>query len=299
MSTTPLSAHDADSGSEPFAFGRNWRRFLDTVDERRIGAAVQSLQSLLATSELRGRRFLDAGCGSGLFSLAARRLGAKVCSFDRDPQCVACALELQRRFAPGDAHWTIGPGSLLDASFLRGLGEFDVVYCWGVAHHTGEMWRAIDNLQPHVGAGGTLVLAIYNDQLYISKAWCGVKRSYQRLPRWLQPALVVGVGAALFAKRLAVSALAGLLRCVTLRNPLTPFVNWYRESQARGMHAWFDLVDWVGGWPFEAARPEAVFRYLRDRGFQLRELTTSLGHGCNEFVFTRSAETSPECRPAR
>ena len=83
---------------------------------------------------------------------------------------------------------------------------------------------------------------------------------------------------------------ASLVRLLLLRNPLVPFTNWFGETQARGMHGWHDLTDWVGGWPFEVARPETVFRYLRDRGFQLQELTTSVGHGCNEFVFVRASQ---------
>ena len=63
--------------------------------------------------------------------------------------------------------------------------------------------------------------------------------------------------------------------------------NWINESRTRGMHGWYDLVDWIGGWPFEVARPEEIFRFARDRGFELRELTTSGGHGCNEFMFER------------
>jgi 2-polyprenyl-6-hydroxyphenyl methylase/3-demethylubiquinone-9 3-methyltransferase len=58
------------------------------------------------------------------------------------------------------------------------------------------------------------------------------------------------------------------------------------------MHAWYDLVDWVGGWPFEVAKPEEIFRFFRDRGFTLQELTTCSGHGCNEFVFIRSKVAS-------
>jgi 2-polyprenyl-6-hydroxyphenyl methylase/3-demethylubiquinone-9 3-methyltransferase len=150
------------------------------------------------------------------------------------------------------------------------------------------MWRAIDLVRQRVKPGGLLCLAIYNDQQYISRAWRGVKQIYQRLPRVLRPAYAAAIACAIFLKRLTVTLLACLLRLVSLRNPLTPVQNWLGERQARGMHAWYDLVDWIGGWPFEVARPEVVFRFLRDRGFTLVELTTcGGGHGCNEFVFRR------------
>jgi 2-polyprenyl-6-hydroxyphenyl methylase/3-demethylubiquinone-9 3-methyltransferase len=54
------------------------------------------------------------------------------------------------------------------------------------------------------------------------------------------------------------------------------------------MSVWYDLVDWVGGYPFEVAKPEEVFDFYRKRGFELSRLKTSGGGlGCNEFVFIR------------
>ena len=271
-----------------FEFGQNWSQFLSTVDDRRIADAQESILKLLKRDSLQGSSFLDAGSGSGLFSLAASRLGAAVTSFDFDPASVSCTKAMKQRFGSDSVSWDVLQGSLTDADFLRGLGQFDVVYCWGVAHHTGQMWQCIEHLLSCVKPGGSIVLAIYNDQLYISKIWHGIKRIYLRLPRFLRPVYVATIGSYWFAKRLIVTLLACGLRLVTFRNPSVPLLNWIREGRSRGMHAWYDLVDWVGGWPFEVARPEAIFRFLRDRGFTLTELTTSFGHGCNEFVFVRT-----------
>lgn len=281
--TSSSAANNPDAGH--FPFGDNWRRFLESLNDDRMAAATDSLKRLLGLSDLSGKTFLDAGSGSGLFSLAAIRLGAMVMSFDLDPGSVACARELRRRYQVPDAQWQVLQGSLTDRPFLQSLGGHDVVYCWGVAHHTGQMWSVLDNLSARVKPGGLLVLAIYNDQQYISRGWAAVKMLYQKLPTPLRPLLVAEVGGALFLKRMGVTLLASVLRLTTLRNPITPFVNWMQEVQPRGMHVWHDLVDWVGGWPFEVARPEEVFRFLRDRGFTLQEMTTSGGHGCNEFVF--------------
>ena len=273
-----------------FAFGENWRRFLGLVDEPRIGEAVSALGRLLGPADLIGKRFLDAGSGSGLHSLAAHRLGATVVSFDVDPQSVACTEELRRRFSDGE-RWSVTSGSLLDCEFLRSLGTFDIVYCWGVAHHSGDLWRAVENLVERVAEGGTLVLSIYNDQQYLSRTWRGVKRLYHRLPRPVRPILVAAIGTVRPAKRALMTTLACALRVVTLRNPLVPLRSWIsdaRQQRDRGMDWWTDLVDWVGGYPFEVATPEAVFRFVRDRGFVLVELKTcGGGHGCNEFVFQR------------
>src|SRR4051812_24922114 len=107
--------HAAEVASgQRFEFGKNWARFLENLDDARIGAAERSLAAMLGESTLHGRRFLDAGSGSGLFSLAARRLGARVLSFDFDPHSVACTEELRRRYFPNDTDWRVESGSVLD-----------------------------------------------------------------------------------------------------------------------------------------------------------------------------------------
>jgi 2-polyprenyl-6-hydroxyphenyl methylase/3-demethylubiquinone-9 3-methyltransferase len=180
------------AGGERFAFGKNWKRFLETIDEDRIAEARISLQRMLSLEQLGGQSFLDIGSGSGLFSLAARQLGATVTSFDYDPDSVACAKELRRRFRDGDSGWNITQGSVLDAGFLEGLGTFDVVYSWGVLHHTGAMWQAIEKASGRVAPGGKLFISIYNDQGWISDYWRLVKRANSSI--WLRP-LIAGIHA--------------------------------------------------------------------------------------------------------
>lgn len=172
---------------ERFKFGANWQEFLAVLNDERIALAEQSLRNMLKV-DLKGKRFLDVGSGSGLFSLAARRLGATVHSFDYDPQSVACTEELRRRYFPNDEKWTVEQGSVLDQDYLKTLGQGDVVYSWGVLHHTGAMWQALENVIPLVRVGGTLFIAIYNYQRISSSVWLRVKRAYNHLPsalRWL------------------------------------------------------------------------------------------------------------------
>lgn len=286
-----LAALASPAPSDRFEFGANWTRFLSVVDEARIEAAIASLQAMLGVERLDGKTFLDVGSGSGLFSLAAQRLGARVHSFDHDPQSVACSQEMKRRFGSDSPTWTIEQGSALNDAYLAGLPPADVVYSWGVLHHTGQMWRAIDLVSRRVAPGGLLALAIYNDQGRITQRWVQIKQLYQRLPPVLRLVLVAAVGGTMLAGRLCEAALSAIVSLLTLHSPLTPFrslADAVRRPDPRGMSRWHDLVDWVGGWPFEVARPEEVFEFLTSRGFTLIQLKTCGGRlGCNEFTFRR------------
>ena len=266
-----------------FAFGANWARFLALVDEGRLRTAQGSLSSTLEGVDWPAASFLDVGCGSGLFSLAARRLGARVVSFDFDLRSVSCTEDLKRRWFPGDGEWTIREGSVLDAGFLSALERFDVVYAWGSLHHTGDLWRALGNVIPLVCEGGRLLVSIYNDQGGASRRWRWVKRAYNRLPPPLRFLILIPALVRLWGPTMV----RDFLR-------LQPFSTWRSyDGGSRGMSPWRNVVDWIGGYPFEVAHPEQVFDFCRERGLALARLKTcGGGHGCNEFVFVRPAQRS-------
>ena len=256
-----------------FEFGANWLRFLEIVDESRIGSAVESLTGMLEVASLSEKSFLDAGSGSGLMSLAARRLGARVHSFDYDPQSVACTTQLRRRYSPEDTRWNVEAGSLLDAVYLGRLGRFDVVYSWGVLHHTGNQALAMENIARLVAPNGLLFIALYNDQGWVSKYWSIVKRHYNMHP-YARPLLVAFHAPYLLAGRVIARALTGRLRTL------------------RGMSLWYDMIDWLGGFPFEVSKPEEVIAFFASKGFVLKKSRT-VGNslGCNEFVFCNSVRS--------
>jgi 2-polyprenyl-3-methyl-5-hydroxy-6-metoxy-1,4-benzoquinol methylase len=263
---------------ERFEFGENWRRFLPSVDESRIAAAVDSLKHALGVDTLQGKRFVDIGSGSGLFSLAAHRLGADVTSLDIDPLSVACTSAMRERYASGGTNWRIFHASVLDTRFLESLGAFDVVYSWGVLHHTGNMWQAIRNVLPLVRPGGTLFIAIYNDQGAWSKRWKKVKQIY--CSGTLGKIAVCAVLVPYWVFRSAASDL------IRLRAPWHTFVTY---KQSRGMSMWRDWHDWLGGYPFETAKPEDIIFPIKREGFALTGLNTQYGTvGCVEYVLRRT-----------
>lgn len=282
--TTTTSGTRSQPGVDRFAFGRNWTSFLAEVDEPAIAAAEQALCDLLQVDSLSGLRFLDVGCGSGLSSLAARRLGARVHSFDFDADSVSATRKLRERFAPDDGDWRVEQGSATDADYLASLGTWDVVYSWGVLHHTGAMWKAISLVSDRVATGGLFALAIYNDQGLQSRIWQAIKRAYVRIPA-LRPLLIAASAPALWGPSLVKAA-------VNLQ--LSQW--WAGYKGERGMSRWHDLLDWVGGYPFEVASVQSIDSYCSDRGFALEKVITTSRLGCNQFSFRRRA--APGASPA-
>lgn len=266
--------------SKNFSFGDNWKEFLKNLGEHQIQQAILDLRDLLGADNISGMKFLDIGCGSGIHSLAARKMGAQVLSIDIDPSSVWCATELKDRLFPGDLDWTIERGSVLDSTYLESLGKFDIVYSWGVLHHTGSMWHSINLATNSVKEGGLFCVAIYNDQGWISHLWRLIKRLYNTLPPILQQVLAI-------------------LVCILIWGPITirdfirfkPFYTWRNYYKYRGMSPWYDVIDWVGGYPYEVASSKSVIDFMVSRGFQLEKLIPiGRGAGNNQFVFRNTGK---------
>ena len=279
-----LRGHAEETASgDRFEFGKNWSLFLSSLNEERIAEAEASLQQMLAIDSLDGRSFLDVGSGSGLFSLAARKLGARVHSFDFDPYSVACTTELKRRYFPGDASWIIEEASILDNNYFMSLGTFDIVYSWGVLHHTGDMWQALENISKLVAPNGKLFIALYNDTGSQSSRWKWIKKTYNKLPSFLRIPFTLLV--------ITPDELKSSARALLTLKPGSYFKSWTEYDERRGMNRWRDIVDWVGGYPYEVSTPDEIFDFFTARGYTLTKLNCGrVGLGCNQFVFSKAAD---------
>jgi len=276
MQPQPNAFKTEVEAGQRFRFGRNWQRFLKNVNEDRIEEARSRLVQFLGPN-LGGCNFLDIGSGSGLHSLAARRMGARVTSFDFDPDSVAATTALKSRYAPGDPDWKIDRGSALDTNYLAKLGQYDVVYSWGVLHHTGAMWDALGNIKPLVKPDGLLYIAIYNDRGEKSRMWLKRKQRYCSLPGILKPFYFLYVYGPHEIKKLVKSIRKG---------KTSEYIeSWYAYKRSRGMTRLFDMIDWLGGLPYEFASVSALQDFYEKDGFKLEKLIENPNTGCHELLF--------------
>jgi len=152
---------------------------------------------------------------------------------------------------------------------MESLGKFDCVYSWGVLHHTGDLHAAMENVLIPLKDKGTLYIALYNDQGWISKYWKRVKYLFNSNPALRYLMILIHAPYLYFARI--------FYRTFVRRQPLE-----------RGMHLWFDMLDWLGGYPFEVISPEKVIEFYRQHGLRLKNsVLCGRKHGCNEFVFQR------------
>jgi 2-polyprenyl-6-hydroxyphenyl methylase/3-demethylubiquinone-9 3-methyltransferase len=261
-----------------FAFGKNWASYAKLVTEAQVEEAVVGLRRL-AGGDLQGKRFLDIGCGSGLHSLAALRLGAsEVVALDIDPESVATTRQLLQLHASG-LRWSTLEASVFDLR-ADSLGRFDVVYSWGVLHHTGDMYRALRAAAALVAPQGQFIFALYR-RTWLCWLWKHEKRWYAAASPAAQArarAVYVGLHRTMYA--------------LTNRGSFRSYLANYTKKK-RGMDFYHDVHDWLGGWPYESISPLQTDRFMQQLGMrQMRAFvyagtaTGLLGSGCDEYVYS-------------
>ena len=260
-----------------FSFGKNWNVFLQSLTDEKVNNAVKSLCNFLSVENLKSKTFIDIGCGSGLFSYAAYLLGAeKIVSIDVDPFSTECCHFLHRK-ANNPANWDIYDGSVLDKNFLNRFPTFDIVYSWGVLHHTGNMVEAIKNSASLTKLNGHYYIAIYNRKagLFGSDYWIKVKQFYNHSPKIIKLILEYAYMFKFFIAKLC-----------RFKNPIKAIQGYYSK---RGMYWRTDITDWLGGYPYEFGTPEEILKIVdkNSHGFQLIKLEANTELGCSSFLFKK------------
>lgn len=259
-----------------WSFGKNWKKFLSGLDENKIKIAGESLKNFIETDTFKGRTFLDIGCGSGLFSLGAAMLGAeKIVSTDIDDSCICCAEHLREKFGISAGRWEIRKGSVLDSGFMQSLPASDIVYAWGVLHHTGELYKALDNSIIPLKNKGFVYTAVYNEYKGFpgSALWLKIKKFYSASPRAVRELIKAVFIIQIF-----------IIKLIKFKNPFK-YVAEYGHCTGRGMDFFRDVEDWLGGYPYEFAPPERVISHYQKKGLGLIKCLKAKSTGCNEYLF--------------
>lgn len=262
---------DDSSGKITFSFGQNWQEFLKGLDGRAIKGAMKDIDRWLRYTEVRERRILDIGSGSGIHSYCFHKLGAgELISVDYDTNSVAATLVMHEK-AGKPANWSVQHGSVLDADYMKSFGLFDTVYSWGVLHHTGNMWKAIEIAARAVKPGGLFWLALYVKGPNYERD-LQLKKDYNAAD---------DAGKRRMEKKFIRSAMWR-----RLQKGSNPF-RWNRRTD-RGMDVYHDIVDWLGGLPYEVASAEEVHALLVRLGF-VEEKTRQASEGaCSSYLYRRT-----------
>ncbi len=257
-----------------FDFGQNWKNFSNNkLNEQRIRQAQNDFSELVHDLNIKHKKFIDIGFGQGLGLLTSKLLGAESVGVDINKKCEE-TLFTNSVFFPelNDVKIPVIIGSILDSEILKQIKSiteyYDIVHSWGVLHHTGSMWSAIDNCCQLVNSKGKFILAIYNKH-WSSRCWYFIKKIYNYSPGIIKKLMVYIFYVVIFIAKFL----------VTFKNPL---------KKERGMNFYYDIIDWVGGYPYEYASKSEIVTFMEKRGFKLyRFKAAAVPTGCNEYIFEK------------
>lgn len=259
-----------------FDFGENWKEFSkNALTSERVSASLDAFKDLTRELSLKDQTFLDIGFGQGLSLLNATTLGAKTFGCDINPKCAEVLLE-NRKFYPDlkEKEIPVVVGSILVDETVQKIKAqkkegFQVVHSWGVLHHTGEMYKAIDNSMSLVAPKGHFIIAIYNKH-WSSLSWLFIKWFYCKSPAWIKKFMIYLFYPIIYLAKFI----------VTGQNP---------KKQERGMNFFYDIIDWVGGYPYEYASTKEIISYFEKKGYEcIKTIPAKVPTGCNEFIFRKN-----------
>lgn len=254
-----------------FSFGENWKDFVTVVDELDIVSARQNISEWIPSSNVENKKVIDIGCGSGIHSYCFHKLKAsELLSIDVDKSSVDATNELKET-AGNPSNWKVQNASILNKDFLRRVDTFDIVYSWGVLHHTGDMWKAIENAANIVRPGGLFWISLYVKGPRYEKD-LATKQRYNNLGKGGKKVFILTKIIKIMWKRIK-----------KMQNPLT-----WNEKVGRGMHKYHDIIDWFGGLPYEVASVDEVVSFLTAEDFKLMRLEETKERSCNIYLFKRN-----------
>lgn len=225
-----------------FSFGFNWLDYVkNRMNEEIIDLHQTNLKGLYDRIgvDLKGKSVFDIGCGSGLSSLSFARLGcSKITSLDIDNFSVQATQYTKANFwKGGKIDWTVHQRNIFDLDdSIAPAGSHDIVYSWGVLHHTGSMWDAIRKSVTTVKPGGLFHVALYRSSLKLPKQLDEKYRFKFADSKTKVDMLYDRCGQKIF-----------------------------NVKKGRGMNKFHDSLDWLGGLPYEVCDPEVLFGWLKDK----------------------------------
>ena len=263
-----------------FKFGENWLKFNKLINYKKILQATKSLKKY--NIKFKKKSFLDVGCGSGLFSLAASTMGCnKIYSIDVDNSSIKSTQIVRNNFKKKSLNWKVEKVSLIGDNFKKKCFNYDIIYCWGVAHHTGNMFKAFKNLSDVAKLNSYLIIAIYNDEGLKSKIWWLIKFIYNFVPQGLKKLYAFFI-MSIIRKLYVIIRLLFTLKF----NELYSFLK-KKTKRTRGMNKEIDIMDWVGGYPYEYIKFNDLKKYFIAKGFKVIKSHQCKGPGNHEIVFKR------------
>lgn len=154
---------NADQEQTKDSFDYQWKELTSgdlLLGGARFDQAAQQMVSDYADHPkdwFKGKDVVDVGCGNGRWSHTLCAMGARVTAIEIS----AHALESVNRLCGAFDSFTSQSVDLLQPIDLG--RQFDLVWCYGVLHHTGDTRRAFDNVVPLVKRGGSIFLMIYGE----------------------------------------------------------------------------------------------------------------------------------------
>lgn len=265
-----------------FDFGKNWREYSQKINEDRLRIAELSLTKFFHKEGIKGKTFIDIGCGSGLFSIAALRQGCKnLLAIDIDPICVSITKNNIKKYW-NEPNWHCKVKSVFDLD-KNEIGEFDLVYSWGVLHHTGSMLEAIESASQLIDKEGKMLLGLYQKTI-LCPFWVLEKKIYHRSSSSTQKMI-----RELFYK------LFSFLSLFQYRH-INKII--HKHKQKRGMDYFCDLHDWLGGYPYESISPKSFNDFISTIGLKIQKQSICnegfglTGSGVNEYLVYKTSHLS-------